>query len=69
MRAMNGLVFRLVGIIFLSAAAAFCAFGFAATFEPTADATRFLLFRVGYATVVLCCTIAIIRLLLPKSGR
>ncbi|WDI39866.1 hypothetical protein [Bremerella sp. P1] len=37
--------------LFLLAVAAFCLFGFLATFEPTDKTTQFMAFRVGYALV------------------
>ena len=42
------------GSIFLLAVAAFCLFGFLATFEPTSNA---LVFRIGYTVVGLGCLV------------
>lgn len=44
----------LVSLMFL-AVAAFCLFGFLATFEPTDRPGQFLAFRIGYAVVGVGC--------------
>lgn len=41
----------IVGSLLLLALAAFCVFGFMATFEPTDQPEIFMAFRVGYAVV------------------
>ncbi|QEF97923.1 hypothetical protein Mal15_19690 [Stieleria maiorica] len=41
------------GVIALLAVAAFCGFGFLATFEPTDNVSQFLAFRIGYAVIAL----------------
>lgn len=52
---MNGatmkILLAMIGSVLLLAVAAFCAFGFLATFEPG----DFMVFRVGYAVVGLGC--------------
>jgi hypothetical protein len=45
----------ILGSLVLLAVAAFCPFGFLATFEPTDKAVQFMAFRIGYAVVGLCC--------------
>jgi len=53
---MKLLVAILVSLLLL-AVAAFCGFGFLATFEPTDNVTQFMAFRIGYAVIgVLCIT-------------
>jgi hypothetical protein len=49
------LLLTAVGSLLLLSVAAFCAFGFLATFEPTTRPGEFLAFRIGYATVGLGC--------------
>ena len=51
----------ILGSLLLLAIAAFCAFGFMATFEPTANA---LAFRIGYTVVGLGCLVGIVLLIL-----
>jgi len=46
----------ILGSLLLLAIAAFCALGFMATFEPTANA---LAFRVGYAVVGIACLVGV----------
>ena len=46
----------ILGTLFLLAVAAFSAFGFLATFEPTSNA---LAFRIGYAVVFVGCLIGV----------
>ena len=43
------------GSLVLLAVAAFCLFGFLATFEPTDKTTQFMMFRIGYGVVGLGC--------------
>lgn len=43
--------------LFLLPVAAFCAFGFLATFEPASSTTRFMAFRIGYAVAGMSCLI------------
>jgi hypothetical protein len=49
----------ILGSILLLAVAAFCVFGFLATFEPTDNETQFMAFRIGYAVVGVGCLIGI----------
>lgn len=46
------LLMAILGSLILLAVAAFCLFGFLATFEPTTNA---LLFRIGYAVIGVGC--------------
>jgi len=50
------LVVAIFGSLLLLAIAAFCAFGFLATFEPTDNA---LVFRVGYTVIGLGCVVGV----------
>lgn len=43
--------------LLLLAVAAFCMFGFMATFEPTDNRTQFLAFRIAYAVIGLGCLV------------
>lgn len=54
---------RLVAAVVLLVIAAFCAFGFMATFESP----DFLVWRIGYATVVVLCLAGIAWTLLAKQ--
>lgn len=45
----------LIGSLVLLAIAAFCVFGFLATFEPTDNTAQFMAFRIGYAVIGLGC--------------
>jgi hypothetical protein len=47
------------GSLFLLAVAAFCVFGFLATFEPTDNTAQFMTFRVGYAVIGLGCLVGV----------
>lgn len=47
---------------FLLAIAAFCGFGFMATFEPTDKVAQFMAFRVGYALVGASCLVGVLLL-------
>jgi hypothetical protein len=40
-----------LGSFLLLAVAAFCGFGFLATFEPTDNVTQFMAFRIGYSVI------------------
>jgi len=46
----------IVGLLVLLTVAAFCVFGFMATFEPTSNA---IAFRIGYTLIGLGCLIGI----------
>lgn len=48
------LLVSVLGTLLLLAVAAFCVFGFLATFEPTSNA---LTFRIGYAVVFAGCLV------------
>ena len=58
----------ILGSLLLLAIAAFCGFGFLATFEPTDDVTQFMAFRIGYAVIGLGCLIGI-GILIAKALR
>ena len=47
----------ILGSLLLLAVAAFCVFGFMATFEPTDKTTQFMAFRIGYVVVGVACII------------
>ena len=47
----------ILGSLLLLAVAAFCGFGFLATFEPTDNTTQFLAFRIGYTVIGLGCVV------------
>lgn len=60
------LLLLLLGLL---AVAAFCIFGFLATFEPTNNASEFLAFRIGYAVVGLGCVAGLIALIVKAVRR
>lgn len=62
------LLFAIVRSLFFLAVAAFCVFGFLATFEPTNNPGQFLAFRVGYSVIGLGC-IARVVLLIVNAAR
>ena len=45
------LLLAVLGSLFLLSVAAFCVFGFLATFEPTNNPGQFMAFRIGYAVI------------------
>ena len=45
--------------LLLMAVAAFCVFGFLATFEPTDNAAQFMAFRIGYSVIGLGCVVGV----------
>jgi len=47
------------GSLVLLAVAAFCVFGFLATFEPTDRAAWSVAFRIGYAAVGIGCLVGV----------
>lgn len=49
----------IVGSPFLLAIAAFCVFGFLATFEPTDNTRQFVAFRIGYTAIGLACIVGV----------
>ena len=53
------ILIAILGSLLLLAIAAFCAFGFMATFEPTDRTAEFLAFRIGYAVVGLGCLVGV----------
>jgi hypothetical protein len=53
------LLVAILGSLLLLAIAAFCGFGFLATFEPTDNAAQFMAFRIGYSVIGLGCLIGI----------
>ena len=55
---------KLLSALVLLAVAAFCGFGFLATFEPPGSVG----FRIVYALIGLACLSCAIWLLLPRSG-
>jgi hypothetical protein len=57
------LLFTVVGSLLLLAIAAFCVFGFLATFEPTDKPGMFLAFRIGYALVGIGCFVGTMALI------
>lgn len=57
---------RIIGALCLLPVAAFCVFGFLATYEPIEGGA--LGWRVGYGAGIVTCTCAALRLLL-KGGR
>jgi hypothetical protein len=63
------IVVAIIGIVMLLAVAAFCVFGFMATFEPTDRTVEFMAFRIGYAVIGLGCLAGIIALIANCFGR
>jgi len=61
------IVLAIIGSLFLLAAAAFCVFGFLATFEPTNNPGQFMAFRVGYAIIGLGCVTGVILLIVNAA--
>lgn len=57
------LVVSIFGSLLLLAVAAFCLFGFLATFEPTDKTTQFMAFRIGYALIGVGSLVGIIFLI------
>ena len=49
----------ILGSFLLLAVAAFCGFGFLATFEPTTNTTQFMAFRVGYSVIGVVCLVGV----------
>ncbi len=49
----------IIGSLLLLSVAAFCLFGFLATFEPTDDVAQFMMFRIGYSVTGLGCLVGI----------
>jgi len=59
------LVIAIVGSPLLLAVAAFCVFGFLATFEPG----QFMAFRIGYSIVGLGCIAGVILLIVNAARK
>ncbi len=49
----------IVGSLLFLAVAAFCVFGFLATFEPTGNMAQFMAFRIGYSVIGLGCLVGV----------
>ena len=60
-------IFTIAAAILLLLVAAFCAFGFMATFEPTDRPGVFMAFRIGYAIVGGGCLFALAMLLVLRG--
>ena len=57
------LLLTIVASLVLLATAAFCVFGFLATFEPTDEPGMFMAFRIGYAVAGIGCLVGTIALI------
>ena len=53
------LLVAILGSLPLLAVAAFCGFGFLATFEPSDNATQFIAFRIGYSVIGIGCFVGV----------
>lgn len=62
-------ILTIVMSLLLLAVAAFCLFGFLATFEPTDRPSQFLAFRVGYGVVGVGCLAGIVALVVKAVRR
>lgn len=62
-------VVTVVMSLLLLAVAAFCLFGFLATFEPTDRPGQFLAFRIGYTVVGVGCLGGIVSLVITAFRR
>ena len=56
-------IIAIIGSLSLLPIAAFCVFGFMATFEPTSQPGVFMAFRIGYAVIGLCCLAGVVALI------
>ena len=56
-------VTAIIGSLILLPIAAFCVFGFMATFEPTDRTVEFMAFRIGYAVIGLGCLGGVVALI------
>jgi hypothetical protein len=54
------ILYAILGVVVLLPIAAFCLFGFAATFEPTDRPGAVWAFRIGYAVVGLGCLAGVV---------
>ena len=61
------LLIAIVGSLLLLAVAAFCIFGFLATFED--NTAQFIAFRIGYSVVGLGCIFGVILLIVNAVRR
>ena len=52
-----------IGSLILLPIAAFCVFGFMATFEPTDRTVEFMAFRIGYAVIGIGCLVGVVFLI------
>ena len=57
------LILAIIAAIILLPIAAFCVFGFMATFEPTDRPEVFMAFRIGYGVVGVGCLVAVVGLI------
>ncbi len=53
------LLFAILGSLLLLAVAAFCGFGFLATFERTDNVGQFMAFRIGYSVIGVGCLVGV----------
>lgn len=58
------IILTVVASLVLLPIAAFCLFGFLATFEPTDTPGMFMAFRIGYAVVGIGCFAGIVALII-----
>lgn len=63
------LLVTILASLLLLAVAAFCLFGFMATFEPTDRTAEFWAFRIGYAVVGVGCLIGLGVMLVKTVGK
>ena len=63
------IAYAILGAVVLLPIAAFCLFGFAATFEPTNRPGVFSAFRIGYAVVGLGCLAGVVTLVARSIRR
>jgi len=56
-------IIAITGSLILLPIAAFCVFGFMATFEPTERTVEFMAFRIGYTVIGLGCLTGIVFLI------
>ena len=57
------LILAIVAVVLLLPIAAFCVFGFMATFEPTDRPEVFMAFRIGYGVVGIGSLVTVVALL------
>ena len=56
------IIIAIVGSLFLLPIAAFCVFGFMATFEPD-ETLEYMVFRIGYTVIGLGCLAGVVALI------